>query len=141
MLVNGNPKIAKFGILGSVILGALVMSVWAWLVAVHAIRLYPSVVIVFPTVFLVNVLVIWRISHGPPSLPSDDVPIHRGLRRGMAIYTIACIIAIAYLIKEPNVGSASQVAIGMLVAGYVWYLIYRLKKFNQTQKGKDRPVT
>jgi hypothetical protein len=101
----------------------------ALLIAVNVIghvALYPSVVIGFFGLFVVNFLIVWRVLRQHPSQRKSRVP---GLLwLAAAVFTPAGIAAIVACVRKPDVPSTIQAVIAVLLVGYIWFLVYRLTR-------------
>ena len=133
MLDIVDPKNWTLRILGIVILDVVVVSLLSWLTVVHAVPLYPTALIVYLALFVVNFLIIWRASRRQMNLPTKESRIPKLAWFGVAAFTIACIVQLVYWIREPDIRSTTQAIIGILLAGYAWFLVYRVSRVNKDQ--------
>jgi len=133
MISNKGPVSLIRGIFVSVFIGAVALSIWAWLVATHAIQLFPSVVIVCPGLFLVECFLIsrtFRQSRLPK--PSEvSFPNPKRLWRLPITYAIASVVAIVYFITKPSWGVAAQVAVGIFLCVWLSRLAHWANKANR----------
>ncbi len=123
----------KFGFIGIMVFGAVVLGLWAWLVTVRAIPLSPSAEIVMPLLFLCYFLFFWRASRRSAIPATKDLRVPKVLWGAVAVYGTALGVAIIYFIYVPSALSASQVAIGVFLTGYFWYLTHRIRKSKATR--------
>ena len=93
MLGIVDPKNWTLRIFWIVILDVVVVSLSSWLTVVHAVPLYPTALIVYPTLFVANFLIIWRASRPQIHLPSR---ISKLAWFGVAAFTIGCIVQLVY---------------------------------------------
>lgn len=133
-----SSKSNKAGFIAIMTFGVVVLGLWAWLVEVHAIPLSPSAEVVIPLVFLCYFLFFWRASRRSVAPPTkEDLQVPRVFWGAVAVYGTALGVAIIYFIYVPSAKSASQVTIGVILMGYFWYLVHRIKKSHVGRKEKN----
>jgi Na+-translocating ferredoxin:NAD+ oxidoreductase RnfE subunit len=122
------PDVAKPRILWIVLLDLIIVSVLTWLLMTHVVSLYPTLVIVYPTLLVINFLAIGRASHRRNSPPRKDGRMIKLAWFAAAVFTAGSIAQIVFLIGEPGIRTTTQALLGMLLAGYAWSLVYRLRR-------------
>lgn len=127
------------GILWIVVLDVVVVSLFSWLVVAHAVPLYPTALIVYPALFAANLLVIWRASRGQMAPPTKGIQISRLAWFGVAAFTVGCVVQIVYWFREPDIRSTAQTVIGIVLAGFAWFLVYRVSRFNKDRARQGNP--
>jgi hypothetical protein len=118
-------------ILWIVVLDVVVVSLFSWLVVAHAVPLYPTALIVYPALFVANLLIFWRASRGQMAPPTKGIRISKLAWFGVAVFTVGCVVQIVYWAKEPDLRSTTQAIVGIVLAGFAWFLVYRVSRFNK----------
>jgi uncharacterized membrane protein len=105
------------------------------LLVVALLRVYRVTVISVPLLFAANFVVLWFARHHFFASAHGSVgPKIRWLPT--VVFTLVAIVAITAFAAKPNTYSASQAGIGILLAGYCWYINYRTRRFHQKQVGE-----
>lgn len=108
------------------------------LLVVALLRIFPVTVISVPLLFAGNFVVLWFARHHFfASVDGSVAPKIYWLPT--VVFTLAAIVAITAFAAKPNLYSASQAGIGILLAGYCWYINYRTRRFHQKQVGEPAP--
>jgi len=131
-----NLKHTMRRILWVVGLDVVVISVLSLLTVGHMAPLYPTALIVYPTLFVINLVIIWRAFRQRNSASATSIRIPRLAWLGLAAFTIGCVVQIVYWIREPDIPSTAQAIVGILLAGFAWFLVYRVTRYN---KDRTRP--
>ncbi|HET6142999.1 MAG TPA: hypothetical protein VFE02_05790, partial [Candidatus Acidoferrales bacterium] len=119
-----------------VIFDAVVVSIVVTLDMFRIVPLYPFGLVGIAALFASNVLILWRSNRRPEYSRVKTGRVLKWLWLGVAAYTTATIAMIVSWIREPNIKSASQIIIGIALAGYLWFLADR---YRQKRNGSDAP--
>jgi membrane protein implicated in regulation of membrane protease activity len=128
-----DPKNSTRRILWMVVLDVVVISFLSWLTVEHGAPLYPTAVIVYPALFVINLLVIWSAYHRETEPPTKGIRISKLAWFGVAAFTAGCVVQTVYWIKEPDLRSTTQAVVGIVLAGFAWFLVYRVSRFNKNR--------
>jgi hypothetical protein len=101
-----------------------------------AISLYPSILLSVVLLFIVNIAVIWSLTRKLKVALAKASPVSSSLWVAAAVFTPAGTIAILNFILKPNTTHAVQAASGIMLIGYIWYVIYRLFQSRERQVPK-----
>ena len=126
---DGSPRVGRlFG------LDALFVTLLSALVVLHAVPLFPAVLIGYPALLTANVIIIWHARRHV----SREAMNGRGVRKwewcAIAVFTIASLAAFMDMIQEPSVQSALQALISALPAVYLWLVAYHLSRAKRLGK-------
>ncbi len=116
-----------------VVFDVVVISFLSWLTVGHGVPLYATAVIVYPTLFVINFLMIWSVYHRETDPPTKGIRISKLEWFGVAASTAGCVVQILYRVKEPDLRSTTQAVVGIVLAGFAWFLVYRVKRFNKNR--------
>jgi hypothetical protein len=130
------PKDGKVRIFPIIVSNVIVLLLWTWMIMLHVAWLVPTALIVYPTLLIVNVLIIWRASRRATNPPAKAIRVSKLAWPGVAMFTISGVVAVYYWIKEPNLRSTTQAIGAILLAGCCWFLVYRLSRGNKDQAGQ-----
>src|ERR1017187_8736561 len=119
-----------------VIFDAVVVSIVVTLDMLRIVPLYPFGMLTIPALFAANVLILWRSNRRRKYSRVKSGRVLKWLGLGAAAYTTVTIAMIVSWIREPNIRSASQVIIGIVLAGYFWFLADR---YRQKHNGSEVP--
>ena len=101
------------------------------LLVVTLLHVYRVTIISVPLLFAGNFVVLWLARHHFASGESSVAfKIHW---LPTVVFTLAAIVAITAFAVKPSTYSASQAGIGIVLAGYCWYINYRTLRFQQKQ--------
>ena len=121
-----------------VVLDVVVISLLSWLTVAHGVPLYPTAVIVYPALFVINFLIVWSASHRETEPPTKGIRISKLAWFGVAAFTVSCVVQIVYWVREPDIRSTTQAIIGIVLAGFAWFLVYRVSRFNRDRARQDQ---
>jgi hypothetical protein len=107
-----------------------------FLVTQGIIPLYPAVPIAYLLLFALNVLFVWGHSFRRKDTPSKAAPIRLSLWIVAGVFTFAGIAAFVAYARDPTMPLAVQAAVAILLVGYIWFLIYRLRYGRRNQMSK-----
>jgi amino acid transporter len=113
-----------------IFLDALALSVWASLVSIRVIAVYPSALMLLPTLLVSNFLIL-RASRPLRVEVPKLTRAYRILRMGAMVVTAALVINFVYFVYKPSALSAAPVAGGIAYVGFYAYILRRIK--NSTQ--------
>jgi O-antigen/teichoic acid export membrane protein len=133
-MATGDRENATLGILLSVALDVVVVSLLSWLIVAHVVPVYSAALVALPTLLAANFLIIRRASRRHMDPPASGIRISKPAWFGVAAFTVGAVVQIAYWIKEPDMRSTVQAIVGILLAGYVWFLVYRVDRFNRDRR-------
>lgn len=105
------------------------------LLAVVLLGVYRVTVISVPLLFAANFAVLWFGRHRFFASEAGSVA-PRIYWVPTVVFTLAAIVAITAFAVKPSPYSASQAGIGIVLAGYCWYITYRTHRFHQKQAGE-----
>jgi putative flippase GtrA len=90
--------------------------------------LYPAAAIGYPVLFVVNVLWLWIGNRQSEkiSIARRSVPLSLWIVAG--IFTSAGTAAVLGYLNHPSIPLGVQAAVSILLVGYLWFLIYRLRR-------------
>lgn len=97
------------------------------------VALYPSIALGFLGLSVVNFLIVRRVRRQQPPQTRNRVP--RLLWLAAVVFTPAGIAATVACVRKPDIPSAMQAVVAVLLAGYIWFLVYRL-----TRRGPTPPL-
>lgn len=117
-------------------LDVIVISVLSWLTVDHAVPLYPTALIVYPTLFVINLVIVWHAARQRNSPPTTDIRISKLAWFGVVAFTVGCVVQTVYWIKEPDTRSTTQAIVGFFIAGFAWFLVYRVCRFNKRRRSR-----
>jgi hypothetical protein len=117
-----------------VIFDAVVVSIAVTLDMFRIVPLCPFGMLAIPLLFAANVLILWRSNRRREYSRVKSGRVLKWLWLGAAACTTVTIAMIVSWIREPNIRSASQVIIGIVLAGYFWFLADR---YRQKRNGSD----
>jgi hypothetical protein len=121
----------QFQIFYLVALNVFAMIALAFLVQRGIVTLYPSGVIAFLLFFVVNLIIVLKIVRQRTS----GVASGRSTPSILAavVFTLAGIAAVVAFVREPNVAHGVQVAVAVLLVGYIWYIMRTLRRMRKGQ--------
>jgi hypothetical protein len=90
------------------------------------VALYPSIVIGFFGLFVANFLIVHRVLR---QLPQRGGRVASLLWLAAFIFTPASIVAIVACARKPDLTSTVQAIIAVILVGYIWFLVYRLRRW------------
>jgi hypothetical protein len=131
-----DPKDGKLRIYKIVILDVVVISFLTWLVLSHVASLILVAIIGYPTLLVTNVIVIWRASQRRVSLPGKTSYMSKLALFALGLYTIGSVVETYYWVKEPNLITTIKALLGILFAGYGWFLVRYFSRRNKDQVGQ-----
>jgi hypothetical protein len=117
-----------------VIFDAVVVSIVVTLDMFRIVPLYPFGMLGIPVLFAANVSILWRSNRRREFSRVKSGRVLKWLWLGAAAYTTVTIAMIVSWIREPNIRSASQVIIAIVLGGYFWFLADR---YRQKRSGSD----
>ena len=134
-----DPKNSTRRILWMVVLDVVVISFLSWLTVEHGVPLYPTALIVYPALFVINLPIVWSAYHRENEPPTKGVRISKLAWFGVAAFTVGCFVQIVYWVKEPDLRSTTQAVVGIVLAGFAWFLVYRVSRLNKdrTRQGQS----
>lgn len=107
----------------------------AALLVVVLLRIYRVTVISVPLLFAGNLFVLWfarrhflASAESPAASKTYWLP--------TIVFTLAAIVAITAFAAKPSIYTASEAGIGILLAGYCWYINYRTHQVHQKRLGE-----
>lgn len=107
----------------------------AVLLFVVLLRIYRVTVISVPLLFAGNLFVLWFARRH--FFASTESPVaSKTYWLSTIVFTLAAIVAITAFASKPSIYTGSQAGIGILVAGYCWYIKYRTRQVHQKQLGE-----
>src|SRR5215467_13652805 len=104
-----------------VVFDSVVLLLLIWLIAIQKLPVFGTALVVYPFLLIANFVFVRRI------VLRTDIPLTSSYRKlkvpifGAIVFTVACVVPIIYWVKEPDVRSTVQVAIGLLLSSYVWF--------------------
>jgi hypothetical protein len=101
--------------------------------------LYPTALVVYPALFAINLVIVWSVFHQGSNPTTKGIRISKLAWIGVAAFTVGCVVQIVYWIKEPDIRSTAQTAIGIVLAGFAWFLVYRVSRFNKDRARQSSP--
>jgi hypothetical protein len=106
-----------------------VISILGTLDAIHVLPIYPLGLIAIAALYAANMLFMWRTFRRPGSFRiKGGGVLFKLVWLGAAAYTAATFAMTVSLIRKPNVSSAAQVVLGILLSWYCWSLVSRLRE-------------
>lgn len=119
-----------------VLCNVLVISAWLFLIASRSVAILGSALVVCPALLLVNYLVVAksasRLTGQPAAMPRR---ISKVAWIGVWMFTISGLAAVYHAIAHPEMVSAIQAAIALLLAAFCWYIVFSFKRMG----GPPRP--
>lgn len=110
-----------------VVFDSIILLLLIWLIAIQKLPILPTALVVYPFLLIANFVFVRRIViPSTSSYRKFKVPIF-----GAIVFTVACAVQIMFWVKEPDVRSTVQVAIGLLLSSYVWFVVHALRKLNR----------
>ena len=98
-------------------------------------HIYLLTVIFVPLLVAANFFALWFARrHLFASSGSSDAP--KIFWFSTIVFTLAAIVAITAFAAKPSTYTASQAGMGILLAGYCWYINYRTRQFHQKRAGE-----
>lgn len=128
-----NPAKLLNQILRLLVLNILTLVVLATLVVRGVISLYPLGALAVLALFMINVLLTSRLR----SQRSDDSAQRGSVPPYMwfvaAVFTLAGVAAVFSYVKSRNMPHGVQACVAVLLVGYIWYVVYRLRRGRDAQ--------
>ena len=116
-----------------VALNVLAMIALAFLVQRGIVTLYPSGAIAFLLLFVVNLFVVRKIVRQRTSGSASGISTPSIPWFAAVVFTLAGIAAAVAFVREPNTAHGVQVAVAVLLVGYIWYIIRTLHRMRKDQ--------
>lgn len=126
-----NPKILYL-----VIVDAVAVSLLSWFTVTDVIALYPTAAIASAVLLVINVLILRLASDSQPRYPRKGIEMPKMLWFGVGAFTAGAVVEIAFWVRQPDTRSAIEAIVGIVLAGYVWFLVYRVRRFNKDRHGR-----
>jgi len=117
-----------------VVFDSIILFLLTWLVTVHRVPILPAAIVVYPLMLITNFIYIRRLVLKPDGPRTRSYPKFRVPIFGAIVFTAACIVQIIYWVKDPDVRSTVQVAIGLMLSSYSWYLVRSIRRLNKDQE-------
>jgi hypothetical protein len=113
-------------ILYLLILDVVIVALVTILVVWRILPAHPLALLTVCILFLGNILIVRRSFRGQTARNKDGVP---GLLWfAAAVFTVGALVAIVFWSRSPSLMLAGQTIIAVLLAGYVWFLVYRVRR-------------
>jgi hypothetical protein len=121
-----DPKRGTLRLYRLLILDAVAVSLLIAINILGHVALYPSIALGFFGLFVVNFLIVRRVFRQQPPQMWSRVP---GLLwLAAVVFTAASIAAIVACVRKPDLPSTIQAVVAVLLVGYIWFLVYRLRR-------------
>src|SRR5690349_463079 len=109
-----------------------------FLVTRGIIPLYPGIAIVYPLLFVCNML--WIM--GRSRRCAKVSPVRRSVPISLwivaAVFTVAGVAGIVAYLRSPSMPLGVQAIVAVLLIGYVWFLIHRLRRGRRDEISKSK---
>ena len=107
--------------------------VFGFLVAQEAIRAYPWGPLTVLALAVVNWIVLRR--HNPPGTEIPAIGRFRVVRMFIraVFYTAISIVALIAFARNPSFPLGIQAVVGVLLVGFLWFLVSRIRRFRKRQ--------
>ena len=128
-----DPKRSMLPIWQLFILNVAVILILTLLSMRGTIPLYPGLPIGYLLLLAADVLFVWRSNRRTREIPLKGASVPLSLWISAAVFTPAGIAAIIAYLREPNLPLGVQAGVAVLLTGYIWFLIHRLR-----QSGRDQ---
>jgi peptidoglycan biosynthesis protein MviN/MurJ (putative lipid II flippase) len=127
-MVLGDSKKPTLGILRLLILDVPAVLVLTLLITHGVIPLYPGAAIAYSLLFVVNVLLVWALRRQRLNVSGNAGSAQLSLWIAATVFTPAGIAAMVAYVRGPSMPLAVQAGVAVLLVGYIWFAIYRLRR-------------
>lgn len=97
-------------------------------ISLRRIPIYPIAPIFILALFLLNIIIIWRVYRQPSGDRGTKAPISKVAWLGVGGATVVCIALFVAWIRKPDIQSTVQMFIGILIAAYAWFIVRSLRR-------------
>ena len=110
-----------------VLVNTVIIGVICWLIVANIAPPYPMAPVGVILLLGIDYVVIWRAFCWQGANVDQPGKVPRLAWFAAFVFTIACLVELVYWSLKPDLRSTAQTIIGVSLAGYIWYLIHRLR--------------
>lgn len=111
----------------------LVLTLLVWR---GAISLYPLGALAVLILFIVNVLLTSRFKSQPSGNSAKRGSVPLSMWFVASVFTVAGVAALVSFAENPSMPHGVQACVAVLLVGYIWYVVYRLRRGRNSQRAK-----
>lgn len=126
-MVRDGSRTVRLRVFVMIVLNFVGVLIFSLLVAKNVVSPFPAAVITFPLLFAVDVILLWklRLGRGHGSAPPHFIP--WSMWTFAIIFTLAGMATIVAFVKNPVMPLGLQSGIAVVVVGYIWFVVYRMR--------------
>jgi len=128
-----DPKRSMLPIWQLFILNVAVILILTLLSMHGIIPLYPEMPIGYLLLIAADVLFVWKSNRRTREIPIKGASVSLFWWISAAILTPACIATIIAYLRKPNLPLGVQAGVAVLLTGYIWFVIHRLRRSGRDQ--------